>query len=90
MYGKLKAPLIRILQDIYDIVGNFGKVSDLEIWRSWVKIAKLKTYQFKLDVCTPMTLSIQIAKFKSRQHQLRAISPNLILTKMNAIQYAQI
>ena len=28
-----------------------------------------------------MTLSIQIAKFKLRQYQLRAISPHLVLAK---------
>ena len=48
----------------------------------WVKIAKLKTHQFKLNAYAPMTLSIQIAKFKFRQYQLRAISPNLMLTKI--------
>ena len=30
----------------------------------------------------PMTLNIQIAKFKFRQYQLIAISPNLTLTKI--------
>ena len=30
----------------------------------------------------PLMLSIQIAKFKSCQYQLRAISQNLILTKI--------
>ena len=29
-----------------------------------------------------MMLSIQIAKFKFRQYQLRAISPNLMLAKV--------
>ena len=29
-----------------------------------------------------MTLSIQIAKFKFRQYQLRAVSPNLMLAKV--------
>ena len=51
------------------------------IWR-FVKIAKLKTRQFKLHAYVPMMLSIQIAKFKFHQYQLRAISPNLVLTKV--------
>ena len=29
-----------------------------------------------------MTLSIQIAKFKFRQHQVRTVSPNLMLSKV--------
>ena len=36
----------------------------------------------------PMMLSIQISKFKFPQNQLRAISPNLMLTKLSAIRYA--
>ena len=55
-----------------------------------VKIAKLKTRQFTASTCTPvqqamamlhacvyMALSIQIAKFKIHQYQLRALLPNL-------------
>ena len=48
----------------------------------WVKIAKFKTCQFKLNVCTHMTLRIQIAKFKCCQYKLRAVSPNLLHTKI--------
>ena len=49
---------------------------------NWVKIAELKTRQFKFSACMSMTLSIQIAKFKCRQYQLRAVSPNLMFTKI--------
>ena len=59
----------------YHIAGNFGDLVN------GVKIAKLKTHQFKLNAFLSMILSIQIAKFKFHQYQLRAISPNLTLTK---------
>ena len=58
----------------YGIAGNLGEVFNLVIW---VKIAKLK-----LTACAPMTLSVQIAKFKFHQYQLRAILPNLMLAKL--------
>ena len=41
-------------------MGNFGKVGELG------KFAKLKTCQLKLNASVPVTLSIQIAKFKFR------------------------
>ena len=34
-----------------------------------------------------MTLSIQIAKVNIRQHQLRAVLPNLMLAKLNSVIY---
>ena len=46
------------------------------------KDRQIKTRQFKLNVCTPIMLSIQITKFKFRQYQLKAISPNLMLAKI--------
>ena len=49
---------------------------------NWVKIAKLKTRQFKLNVRVSMALSIQITKFKFHQYKLRAILPNLMLSKV--------
>ena len=49
---------------------------------NWVKIAKFKTHQFKLNACVSMALSIQITKFKFHQHELRAVSPNLMLAKV--------
>ena len=49
---------------------------------NWVKIAKFKTRQFKLNACVSMELSIQIAKFKFHQYELRAVSPNLMLAKV--------
>ena len=49
---------------------------------NWVKIAKFKTCQFKLSICISMALSIQIAKFKFHQYELRAVSPNLMLAKV--------
>ena len=60
------------------IAGKFGEVFYLA---NQVKIAELKTRQSKLNVCAPMTPSIQIAKFKFRQYQLRAVSPNLMLAR---------
>ena len=61
-----------------------------KLWRSfkfgdlanWIKIAKLKIRQFKLNTGGPMMLSIQIAKSKSCQYQLRAVLP----IKFNAHQ----
>ena len=47
-----------------------------------IKIIKLNTHQFKLNACVPMTLRNQVAKFKFRQYHLRAVSPNLMLTKI--------
>ena len=41
-----------------------------------------KNCQFKVTAYTPLALSIQIAKFKIQQYQLRAILPNLILAKI--------
>ena len=48
----------------------------------WQLIAKLKTHQLKLNACVPMTVSIQIAKFKFQQYQLKAVSSNLMLAKV--------
>ena len=45
-------------------------------------ITKLKTCQSNINAYVPMTLSIPIAKFKFHQHQLRAVSPNLMLAKL--------
>ena len=50
---------------------------------NWVKIAKFKTHQFKLNTCVSMVLSIQIAKFNFRQYEQRAVLLNLMLAKVN-------
>ena len=73
--------LLAACQLLYCIVGTWRgfKCGNLV---NWVKIAKLKTCLFKLNACAPMTLSIQIAKFKFRQYQLKAVSPNLMLAKV--------
>ena len=34
-----------------------------------------------------MVVSLQITKFKIRKYQPRALSPNLMLTKVSAIRY---
>ena len=60
-----------IVKGLYCITGNFGKVLNLAIW--------VKDCQFKY-ACTPM--SIQIAKFKFCQNQLRDVSPNLMLIQV--------
>ena len=59
--------------------GKFWRGFQFGDLANWVKIA---TRQFKLNAHAPMTLSIQIAKFKFHQYQLRAASPNLMLTKI--------
>ena len=43
---------------------------------------KLKNSPIGLNACTPMAVSIQIAKFILRQYQWRASSPNLMLVKV--------
>ena len=68
----------------YSASGNFGEVFNLAIWQIWYRSPKLVNFD-KIDAYKPMALSIQIAKFKFRQ--LRAISPNLMLTKVTAMQY---
>ena len=45
------------------------------------RIIKLEACQFN-NACVPMILSVQIARFKSHQYQHRAISPNLMLSKV--------
>ena len=57
----------------YFIAGNFNFARFL-IWRlgEFSKVAK----------CLPMMLSIQIAKFKFHQYQVRAVLPNLMLAKV--------
>lgn len=60
-----------IVKGLYCIMGNFGEVLCLAIW--------VKDRQFKY-ACTPM--SIQIAKFKFHQNQLRDVSPNLMLVQV--------
>ena len=52
----------------YHIVGNFGKVCNLVL-----------TWQIQLQVTK---LRLQITNVKVRQYQWRAISPNLMLTKV--------
>ena len=64
---------------IYRIAGNFGDLAN------WVKITKFKTRQFKLNAGVSMALSIQIAKFKFHQYELRVVSPNLMLTSISVI-----
>ena len=56
---------------------RYGIERERERERERVKIAKLK-----LNACAPMTLSIQITKFKLRQYQLNTVSPNLMLAKV--------
>ena len=58
------------------------------IWRfgKFDKDRQIKNRQFKLNACVPMMLSIQIAKFKFCQYQLRAVSPSSMLAKV--IRYA--
>ena len=47
-----------------------------------------KDWQLKLaNLYLHVHLSIQIAKFKFCQYQLRAVSPNLMLVKVPAIRY---
>lgn len=60
------------------MVGKFGKV--LEILIDSVKIAKCIHNNINI-MCA---LSIQIAKYKIRQYQLRVTSPNLMLTKVTS------
>ena len=62
-----------IVKGLYCIAGNFGEVLNLAIW--------VKERQYKFNACTPM-MSIQIAKFKFRQNQLRDVSPNLMLIQV--------
>ena len=45
------------------------------------KLIKFKLHQFELDACLP-ALSIQIAKFKFCQYQLRAVSSALMFAKV--------
>ena len=61
---------------VYHIVGNFGKVFNLVIWRIFQRLRNFLSRQFKLNACGPMTLIIQIAKFKSCQYHMRAVLPN--------------
>ena len=60
---------------IYGIMESFGEVFNLANWRLF---QKFKTCQFKLNACAPLTLYIHLGKFK---FQVRAVSPNLMLTK---------
>ena len=48
---------------------------------NFLKVAKFEI-TIKFNAHMPMTLSIQIAKFKFRQYQIRAVSPNLMFTKV--------
>ena len=43
---------------------------------------QIKNSPIELNACTPMVVSVQIAKFKLRQYQWRAILPNLMLAKV--------
>ena len=67
-------------------MGNFGEVLNLVIWQIFRRSPNL------INACVHMMLIIQIAKFKSYQNQMRAVLPNLMLTKiyylnLPAIQY---
>ena len=66
---------------VYHIAGNFGKVFNLA---NSAKIAKLKMCQYRsINACAPIALSIQITKFKFRQYQRSAFSPNLVFAKVS-------
>ena len=55
-------------------------VDDLVIF--FLKIARFKTHQFKLNAFMAMTLSVQNVNFKLHQYQQIAVLPNLMLAKV--------
>jgi hypothetical protein len=72
----------------YRIAGNFNLVRFL-IWRfgEFGIDCQIKNSPIYLNAYAPMAVNIQIAKLKIRQYQWRAISLNLMLAKVPAIQY---
>ena len=62
----------------YRIAGNFGEVFNLAIGEFGID-RQIKYSPIELNACTPMAVSIQIAKFNT---QWRASSPNLKLAKV--------
>ena len=77
-YHKCTSALVK-----YRIAGNFGEVFNLAISVYTQHVdGQIKNSPIELNACTPMAVSVQITKFKLRQYQQRAISPNLMLAKV--------
>ena len=55
----------------YCIAGNFGKVFNLAIGEFGID-RQIKYSPIELNACTPMAVSIQIAKFKLRQYLMES------------------
>ena len=70
------------LDNAYRIVGNFGEVFNSAVRQIFIKSPNFNP-QILVNACMRMALSIQITKFKIRQYQLAAVSPNLMLAKVS-------